>query len=249
MVAKEIQEKRAQLVVKHNDLIQKAKYNLSCNQQKFVAYLISLIKPTDKELKPYEISIADFCAMCGIDKTYFYTDFREMVDNMDNKSFWIETEEKVFKFRWFSEVEVIKGSGMVRIRLNSNLTKYLIDLRKNFTPYELYNILAFKSKYSIRLYEEFKSYAYQKNIEIDLEELKESLEATHYTNFKDFRKRVLERAIEEINEYTDLSVDYELRKRGRKIVAIDFHIEAKAIAERHAAYKNTINKLDSKRLP
>ena len=70
-----LDEKRDYRVVKANDLIQRARYNLTVNQQKLIAYVISLIKPTDKELMMYEISVADFCELCGIDKTYFYTEF------------------------------------------------------------------------------------------------------------------------------------------------------------------------------
>ena len=241
-----VENERNQLVVKDNDLIQKARYNLTVNQQKIIAYLISKIKPTDKDLQKYEISIQDFCELCGINKVYFYSEIKDIVDNLDAKTFWVETNEKIFKFRWFSEFEIIKGSGKVNITLNSNIKKYLIDLRENFTRYELYNILALKGKYSIRLYEFFKSYSFMSEKKIDIDSLKSILQAEHYINYRDFRNRVLEKAIKEINEYTDLEVSYTTENKGKKIIALTFYIKRKEPLDRYISYTNTIEKINER---
>lgn len=232
------------LVVKDNDLVRKAIFNLTVNQQKIIAYLISKIKPTDKDLDKYEITIKDFCTLCGIDRNKYYSELKEIVDNLDNKSFWVETETKIFKFRWFSEVEIIKGKGIIRLQLNSNIKKYLINLSQNFTAYELYNILALKGKYSIRLYEYFKSYSYMKEKEIDINEIKKILIAEHYKNFKDFRNRVIDKSIKEINEYTDLQVSYKTIKHGKKVISLILYIKFKEPMDRYYSYiatKEVIN--------
>lgn len=240
----EIMSKQNQLVVKHNDLIQKSKHNLTLTQQKLIAYVISLIKPTDKELKKYEISVADFCELCGIDKNYFYSDFKEVIDDLDSKVIWVETEEKIFKLRWFLKAEYLKKQGKVLLLLDDDIKGYLLGLKENFTTYELYNILALKSKYSVILYELFKSYAFQKEKTFAIEEFKVLMNASHYTNFKDFRVRVLERAFEEVNWFTDLDVSYEPVKKGRKVVAIKIFIKKKAKKENLIAYRNTIEAIN-----
>lgn len=53
-------------------------------------------------------------------------------------------------------------------------------------------------------------------------------------NFKDFRRRVLEIAQREINEYTDLNVYFEPITKGRKVVQIRIHITEKSEIERIA---------------
>ena len=241
-----IESERNQLVVKDNDLVRKARYNLTVNQQKIIAYLISKIKPTDKELQKYEISIFDFCELCGINRSSFYTEIKDIVDSLDNKTFWVETNEKIFKFRWFSEFEIIKGSGKVNITLNSNIKKYLIDLRENFTQYELYNILALKGKYSIRLYEFFKSYSFMREKKFDINELKKILQAEHYINYKDFRNRVLEKAVREINQYTDIEVSYTTENKGRKIIALTLYIKKKEPLDKYISYTNTIERINER---
>jgi plasmid replication initiation protein len=129
--------------------------------------------------------------------------------------------------------------------LNSNIKQYLIDLSRNFTKYELYNILALKSKYSIRLYELFKSYAFQRVKEIELEELKELLGAVNY-EYRDFKRRIMDKTCEEINYYTDINVSYEAITKGRKVVAIVFYIAPKERLEGYAAYWNTIEEINKR---
>lgn len=239
-----VEKSRSQLVVIGNELLQKGRYNLTSNQQKLISYVISMIKPTDKELTWFKIDISHFCAICGIDRNHFYSEFKDMIDSLDSKAFWVENEEKLFKFRWFSEVKVEKNSGEIIVLLNSELQKYLIDLENNFTQFELYNVLPLKSKYSNRLYQLLKSYAYQRQKQISVQELKNILFAETYTKFKDFRKRVLDNALEEIDLYTDITVTYETIKSGRKIESILFHIIPKNSYDVYISYKNTIKMLD-----
>ena len=241
-----IESERDQLVVKDNELIRKARYNLTVNQQKIIAYIISKIKPTDEEFTKYEISVQDFCDVCGIDKVYFYSEIKEIIDNLDNKAFWVETNEKFFKFRWFSEVEIIKGSGKVNLLLNSNIKKYLLQLQESFTQYELYNILALKGKYSIRLYEWFKSYSFLKEKTVAIDKIKHILDAENYTEYKAFRRRVIEPAIKEINEYTDLEVNYNKIITGKSVSGLIFYIRFKEPLERFGSYRHTIEELNKR---
>lgn len=234
----------SQIVVKDNRLIQNARFNLTATQQRFLAYVISKIKPTDKEFQEYEIRVDDFCSLCGIDKTWFYSEFINLVEDFDSKSFWIENEKEVYKFRWFDDTTYQKGKGKIKVTLSKRLREYLINLTKEFTQYELYNIMALKSKYAIRLFELFKSYAYQKQRDFDTEELKEILYATSYKNFADFKKRVLEPAIKEINDYTELKVSYEPLTKGKKVVQIRFTIERKELVESYMSYRRTIEQLN-----
>lgn len=246
-----VEQERDYKVVKANDLIQRARYNLTVNEQKIICYVISKIKPDDKELMQYSISIDDFCELCGIEKKYFYEEFKELFLNLDKKSFLVETDKEIFNFRWFSEFKYVKGTGTVKVQLNSNLKEYLINLYGKYTTYELWAILSLRSKYSIRFYELFQSYfvrKWQKKVqkEVELEELKKLLMAENYTEYKNFRRRVLQPAINEINEYTDLSVSFTPIKKVRKVIAIQFNIVKKEYPNNYNAYMKTIDRLNKK---
>ena len=84
-----------------------------------------------------------------------------------------------------------------------------------------------RSQYSIRLYEILKSYAYKKNKIFDIEDLKRTLSAENYTRFPDFKRYVLDIAVREMNEFSDLAIAYELIKESRRYAKINFSIQIK----------------------
>jgi plasmid replication initiation protein len=84
-----------------------------------------------------------------------------------------------------------------------------------------------KSQYSIRLYELLKSYEHKNNLTIGIEEVKRMLSAEIYNRHQDFRRKVIELAIKEINALTDIAVAYEFIKEGRKYAKVAFYIRLK----------------------
>ncbi len=241
---------KSMLVVKENELIQRASYNLTMEEQKMLCYVISKIKPTDKEFERYTISALDFAEVCGINKANVYRDFKKMVDSFDTKSQWIKIGDDNIKFRTFSEAEYNEKNGSITLLLNSRLKKYLLDIGKQgqYTKYELWNILSLKSKYSIRLYELFRSYSYQQEKEFDIDDLKSLLCAENYKVFADFKRYVLDKGIQEINIFTDLKVTYETKKAGKehKVQKIIFKIHKKKIDDRLTAYYETVDRVNKK---
>ena len=104
---------------------------------------------------------------------------------------------------------------------------YLLNLQERFTQYELLYTLAMKSQYSIRLYEIFKSYEYLHTKMYEINELKKILMCEHYTRFPDFKRKVLNIALREINEFSDIMVEYKLLKESKRFAKIEFNITIK----------------------
>ncbi len=250
MESKEILSVKSMLVVKENELIQRASYHMSMEEQKLLCYVISKIKPTDKVFEQYTISALDFAEIVGIDKRHVYRDFKKMIDSFDSKAQWIKIDDTEFKFRVFSEAEYNEKKGSITVMLNSHLKKYLLDIGKQgqYTKYELWNILSLKSKYSIRLYELFRSYSYQHEKEFEIDELKSLLCAEQYKNFNDFKKRVIDKGINEINIFTDLKVTYQTKKSGKggRVSKIVFYIHKKKIDEKFAAYNESVERVNQR---
>lgn len=229
---------RNRTVIKANELIQKSRFNLSLQQQKIVLYLISQITPFDEEFKLYEFSIAEFCKVCGIDDTSGknYTDLKQAIKDIADKSVWITIEDEETLLRWIEKPYVNKNSGTIRIRLDEDMKPFLLQLKKNFTKYELLWTLHFRSKYSIRLYELIKSLHFHEletyTKEIKLDDLRRMLGAEKYDTYQTFKTRVLIPAVEEINSYSDKILQYEPIKSGKSVVAIRFTIGTKETLEK-----------------
>lgn len=254
----EIEKKREYLVVKGNELIQKNRFELSLVEQKTVAFICSLIKPIGAGDKAkgvpyqleYEFNIMDYCKVCGIDygSGKNYADIKAVLKHLADRSMWLDEGDGEVLVRWLSKVHTNKKSGIANIRLDEDLVPYLFELGQRFTQYQLYNILAMKSAFSVRLYELMKSYAFQKDKTFEIGELKKLLGVENIESYKDFslfRIKVLEKAQEEINELTDLNIDFEPIKKGRKVVKIRFIIHPKKPLERWLAGTTANDRLNN----
>lgn len=216
-----IEDSLTHKVVKDNLLIQKAQTDLTRNEQKLVNYMISLIKPDDEDFKTYKIKALDFAALVGIDTNHIYRDFKKMADSLDGKSFWYKYPNgDIGKVHWLLKPKYNEKSGYIKLVLDPDMKEYLIGLQNNFTEYELFNILALNTKYSITVYELLKSYQYKGFAVIDIEKLKEHLGTTTstYKNYKDFRRKVLEPTLDDINENTDLDISYKCLDAKKKVI-------------------------------
>ncbi|MEG2383733.1 MAG: replication initiation protein, partial [Oscillospiraceae bacterium] len=180
-----------------------------------------------------------------------YTKLNQTLVGLKSKCWWItladgETESAV---SWFNVVRTNKRSGKVTIKLHEDMMPYLIDLKKQselgayFTDYELQYILPMKSQYGARLYELLKSY--QKNNKqwyFDVDDLKKKLDcANSYANYADFSRYVLVPAITDINKYSDIIIEVEPQKTGKKFTHITFFMDVKTNGE-HLATEQAIKK-------
>lgn len=239
-----------QLVVKSNELIQKTRFNLSLQEQKLILYIVSKIKPTDTDFEEYNIDVRDVCAIFGItDDTNNLDYLKKCLKALRDESFWIYFYERNVESlcSWINNVDIDYDNKKVSISLNNKLKPYLLQLKSNYTMYELSHTLTFKSKYSIRLYELLKSWSYKEQVEITLEQLRFMLNAEKlYPEFKEFKRNVLNIALREINANTDIYVDYEVIRKGRSVYALEFKIE-KTVDEfnQEAHTKATLKKLRS----
>ena len=78
-------------IIKSNDLIQKSRFQLSVQEQKIILYIISKIKPNDKDLSLQDIKITEFCKICGIDydNGKNYKNVKDTIKTLADKSLWL----------------------------------------------------------------------------------------------------------------------------------------------------------------
>ena len=226
----EIIQLRNYKIVKANDIIQKSRFNLQLQEQKIILYLISKIKPEDMELKEHIFRIKDFCKVCGLDNDSGknYMNIKQTLKDLRDKSIWITLENSRERtLSWLDYVEMDKNDGSVTIKISDMMKPYLLQLKERYTQYELLYTLAMRSQYSIRIYELLKSYECQRGKIFDIDDLKKILFAEKYKLFGDFKRKVLNIAMREINELSDISVTYGVIKESRRFAKIEFIIKTK----------------------
>ena len=248
---------RNQYVVKANDLIRKTRYNLTTQQQKIVLFAVSKIKPNDPSDTEYEISINELAAACGLkidNGGYYYWSLKEDIKTLTKRDWCVMPDGKESTVSWIGDAEICPYSSTVKITFHKQMAPFLFELKERYTQYKLQNVLAFKGKYTIRLYEILRSHITQKMLDADresdillsVEELRDTLMVSSYPRWADFDRFIIKKAIDEINKYADdIHVEYQAYKKGRTVSSVNFTIKPAGIRqqwEAHAGMKERLNR-------
>ena len=214
------------LVKKDNALVE-SRCNLTLNQQKVILSIVSQINRDDEDFKEYYLSVNEFKKLLDLKSKAYYSEVRKAAEHLVTKKLVIPRgEHRELITTWFSDIE-IDYEGKVGFSFSKKLKPYLLQLKKQFTAYQLKNVLMLKSKYSVRLYELLKQYQSLECRRFDLRELRELLfiDPEKYERFDNFKARILSPSVKDINRNTDIHIDYSLHKTGRSVTAVEFCIE------------------------
>jgi plasmid replication initiation protein len=225
-------ESTTTLEIRQHNAITTARYDYSACQLDILFYLISKLKKEDHPDNVYCIYVKDIEAMTG--RQWNYQQLRDATWDMGSRMFEIEDEELYRQLWMFQRVDYVKGQGRIEILLSKPIRPYLFELKDNFTSYELHSALKLSSKYAKRIYQlasQWKDIGETKAYEIG--QFKEMLrlkdpngrEPEQFERISDFKRFVLDIAVSQINEHTDLQIDYRLVKKGRAFEKIRFYIK------------------------
>jgi plasmid replication initiation protein len=185
----------------------------------------------DKDLKTYTTKISDLAEFLGVPKNNLYRDVRGICDSLLQRVVRIGTSNPKEPWAIFQWVQLARydGNGNLTLMLSNQIKPYVIALSERFTQYSLANILEMDSFYAIRLYELLKSDDYTRDRdgkypEYSMEFLRHFFECEKkYKPFNNFKSRVIDIAVKEINAKTDLYVDrVEYIKNSRAVVGLRF---------------------------
>lgn len=217
-----------QLVTKQNNLITSA-YRLTLQEQRLLYVMISMINKEDEDFQDYIIDLKEFSKIVGYKGKSFYSEAQSITRKLESRVIEIADIEKgtLLQIGWISSAEYVEKKGYVKICFDPKLKPYLLQIKGSYTQFTLLNILKLRSVYAVRIYELLKQYeGWQKERKFLLEALRKILGINdkEYKLFGDFKRKVLDRAKNEINKETDLHIDYQTIKVGRKVEAVVFLI-------------------------
>lgn len=143
--------------------------------------------------------------------------------------------DTVLRF-WFSQIAYGSNNGAdVTLSFSDKVTPFLYDLKNEFTQMNVFAMAKLDSPFAFRLYSWLSRYRHFDKYrnpktgvigtgKISIEWMKERSGLTgKYADFKNFRVRVLEPAVNAINRTTDLTVSYETVSVGRKVTHVVFN--------------------------
>jgi plasmid replication initiation protein len=242
--------KETRLVVKDNALID-ASFNLTLVEQRLM--LLAIVEAREiQDLTPdtpIEIKASSYREQYNTDSSEAYKQLSEATKQLFNRQFsYIDkykSDDAITVSRWLNEATYINNKGTVVIYLNRNVISMISRLEANFTKYLLEQVSDFKSQYSIRLYElliKYKDVGNSKKYTIEEIRSLLGIGVNEYKVLADFKKRVLDLAVKEINDKTDTTIKYEQFKEGRTISHILFKIGKKlAKKKKDSKDQNTVD--------
>lgn len=220
-----------EVVVKENQLIN-ARYKLSPVELKLVLYAIANIEREDMDFWKYTLRLSDLDIK--------QEDLKRASRSLMQKVFEIKEPDGWLMISWFSSIRYNGKNGTIELQFDPNLKPYLLQLKANFTVYNLKSVLPMRSSYSIRLYELLKQYEKIGHRTFNVDELRDVLQVPASYTWKDFKRRVLDKAESDINEHSDLEISYESIKTGRAYTAVSFRIAPKIAKETFRQYVDRV---------
>lgn len=215
-------------VYKANAVVE-ASYDLSVAEHRLLLACFTQIgrEATDERL--YRVYARDIAELADIPTPDAYRDAAVATERLYERS--VEVFEgpngtappKKRKFRWIQEAVYAEGEGYVDVRLSTSILPYVNNLLEQYTVYHMQDVARMTSRYAIRVYELLVQWRRRGSREVEVEWLRGALGARdRYSNFKDFRRRVIEPAVQQINERSPLHIEWKPRKTGRKVTHIEF---------------------------
>lgn len=222
------------LIVKSNYIVE-ASYKLSLGEQRVIYVLASMIRADDKEFKEYRLTVKEFAEILGTKNKDMYSRVAQYVEGLRERDLTIIKEKSILKTKWLSSAEYFIDDGFVELCFDPKLKPYLLMLKERFTKLSVEQMVSFASQYSGRIYELLKQYQKIGERTFKVEDLRLLLGIgfTEYKQYGLLKQKIINKAIKEINSDSDLMIDFEEIKKGRKVESIRFIIKAniKAIDE------------------
>jgi plasmid replication initiation protein len=229
-----MEEKKSQniVILKQHNALTEARYEMSALEKNIVYMVMAQIKDNDDLLKTeFFISIQklkDNLRELGEDVNL--ADIEEATDKLITRVYnFYDYAGNDVSMALFASTVYTRGSDLIEIEILSTARYYLFDLKYDFTSFLMLNALMLKSVYAKRIYEMLSQHKDEGVFLISVQELRDRLKLKEdkLSGWTDFQKTILESSTKEINEKTELSATYTLKKTGPKFTGIEFHIEKK----------------------
>ena len=219
------------LEIRQHNAITTARYEMTACEMDIVFYLLSLLRKEDRIGTYYQVKVKDLQNLTG--RQWNYQQFLEATSALRGREYVFEDNKRLLQVGLLASAEYIKGEGVIELEISEKIRPYLIDLKRNFTSFRLQAAFSLSSKYAKRIYQIASQWKDKSESRIfKIHDLKvmltlkdpKGIESEQYSKVSMFQKFVLDVAVRQINQHTDLHISYELIKKGRAFESIRFLI-------------------------
>jgi plasmid replication initiation protein len=218
--------------VRQHNFLTEARYEMTACEMDILFCLLNEIRE-DESRNFYQLKVKEIELLTG--RQWNYQQCRESTFRLAERVFEVINENgNLLQFSLVSTAEYKMGEGIIELEVSPKVIPYLYELKKNYTAFRLLASLRFTSKYAKRFYLYCSRWKDVGSFTTTIDELKIKLKLKDpkrkkekYVQVRQFVDKALEVAVQEINEVSELMVQYTLIKEGRKYTKVRFNIERK----------------------
>lgn len=228
-----------------NNLVEKSKAlvwakftDYTAGELRLLEVYLSRINPRDPESSNVSFTLAEYCKLLDLklNSKNLKSQVKHFLGNVVSVPLNADGTEYVM-YPLFTKAEVKFNreslSYDVSINCNPDLRPVFFDIaRSGYVKYRLRYTIGMKQQASILMYSMIRDWMNRSltSNKIGLKQLRDHLGANDasYDDFRALRRRVLEPAVEEIGNVSDIIVDFEKICTGRKVVAVEFRFGYKS---------------------
>ena len=228
------------MVVQSNEIVE-ANYRLTAAEQKVILNLIAQLDTTREDFEVGRISARSLSDACGFTPKNGYQQLQAVVKKLMNRSIVLQRRDGSgwYASHWVQTCDYRKvedGDGdcsYIEFEMDRRLCPHFLQLRERFLSSELRNLVQVTHIYSTRFYMIFRNRVKIGHMRYTFDELRKLLELSKgYKKSIDIKNKIIKVAIAEINEKSDIHVDFSYYKQGgRTHVGVDFEFYLKSQAQ------------------
>lgn len=208
-----------------------ARYEMSELQKNLMYTLQAAVRPDDTNDTIYTFKVQDIMHDLDRDPDNGYRNLQEATKGMMQVVFEMYVNGQLVQVNPFSSAVYDYGRGTISLRVDPNMRPLLTGLTGNFTTFGKEMAMRLTGKYAKRLYEMFSQWKDIGTFKIAILDLKHRLNlfdpesGKEEYNISNFFRFVIDPAVNEINQRSDLLVRFRQHKTGRKITDLTFTIK------------------------
>lgn len=238
--------------LKQSNRLVEARYKLTLREQRLVIAICSQIPKNQPNVDAIYLRMMDVAAFCRLGdpgtKTGQYSKIKNLSDKLMRRTLQIKKPDGRWRItHWLQAAECMPG-GILKCEIDNQLLPEFLQLKIAYLDTLAAPLMEFSRDYSARMYFILKKMLRIGDFEYKLDFFRQTFKLPKsYKHFGHLKEKVLEPALKEINEKSDITVKWDYIKEGRSYTKIHFIVKSvkhreKAIAHAPMAIKQTDEK-------
>lgn len=217
-------------VLKMSNRLIEGRYNLTPIEQKVLIAMAAVISKNTKEFDKVKIRVKDLIEFCEIEETNGYKLVKSATKQLLKRTLEIQyANGDWFGTHWLQSAYYKHKDAVIEYEIDKNLKDDFLNLYKAYlaTPAKL--LIKFDNRYTPRLYNLLKKMIKVKDFEYEIEYFCDRfmLPESYRNKHTHFEKKFMKVCVDEINDKSDIFVEYKYIKEGRSYTNIHFSVTLK----------------------